>query len=156
MSPLIGRTLLSGTIASLAMAAALGAMARREGKSAIRSINATSHWYHGAKAGRARRADLPHTAVGFATHYGASLFWAALFEALRRRIPGRAPFRAAAVSALAAVVDYGLVPKRLTPGWERVLPPEAIALAYFAMALALGATRVEPENKRRAGSEGAP
>ena len=44
------------------------------------------------------------------------------------------------VLALAAFVDYVVVPKRLTPGWEKVVSPRSIALAYGAMAVALWAT----------------
>jgi hypothetical protein len=57
---------------------------------------------------------------------------------------GREPIRAseialsaAAVSALAAAVDYGITPKRFTPGWEEVLTKRSMADAYAAMALGL-------------------
>jgi len=41
------------------------------------------------------------------------------------------------MAAIAAAVDYGITPKRLTPGWELVLSKRAIALAYVAMAFGL-------------------
>jgi hypothetical protein len=47
--------------------------------------------------------------------------------------------KAALISALAAGVDYGLTPRRLTPGWENVLSKPAMALTYGAMALGLAA-----------------
>jgi hypothetical protein len=43
------------------------------------------------------------------------------------------------LSALAAFVDYLVVPKRLTPGWEKVVTPPSIGLAYGDMAVALWA-----------------
>ena len=44
---------------------------------------------------------------------------------------------AAAVSAIAAVVDYGLMPKRLTPGWEEPLPIRSVAGGFAGLALGL-------------------
>ena len=37
----------------------------------------------------------------------------------------------------AYVVDYHLVPSRLTPGWERQISPRALALVFGALALSL-------------------
>jgi hypothetical protein len=36
-------------------------------------------------------------------------------------------------------VDYAVVPRRLTPGWEAVLSKRAIAATYVMMALGLAA-----------------
>ncbi|WP_244607284.1 hypothetical protein [Bosea sp. CS1GBMeth4] len=134
----VANILVSGTAVSLATSAVLSVLARLEGRSAVQPVNSTSHWYWGEAAGRSRRLDAPHTIVGFATHHGASLFWACAYELLRRHPGRRAAFGdAVAVSTLAAVVDYAVVPKRLTPGWEKVVSPAAIGAAYAAMALAL-------------------
>ena len=133
--------LVSGTAASLAMTVALALLARKEQKSAVQPINSTSHWLHGEEAGSFRSVDLSHTAVGFGTHHVSALFWAAIFEtrlANRRQPTAVAILRDAAVmSAIAAAVDYGITPKRLTPGWEEVLSKRAIGIAYGAMALGL-------------------
>jgi hypothetical protein len=133
--------LVSGTAASLAMTVALALLARNEQKSAVQPINSTSHWLHGEEAGSFRSVDLSHTAVGFGTHHVSALFWAAIFEtrlANRRQPTAVAILRDAAVmSAIAAAVDYGITPKRLTPGWEEVLSKRAIGIAYGAMALGL-------------------
>lgn len=45
--------------------------------------------------------------------------------------------RAAAVTALAAGVDYLLVPRRFTPGFEAHLPRTSIVLVYVAFAAGL-------------------
>ena len=56
------------------------------------------------------------------------------------RPPSRAvPARGAATSAIAYVVDYHVVPRRLTPGFELRLPGAALAGIYAAMALGLAA-----------------
>src|SRR5438045_9328878 len=61
-------------------------------------------------------------------------------------VPSRPPRTAAALlrdacamSVIAAVIDYGATPKRLTPGWELVLSKRSIAATYVAMALGLAA-----------------
>ena len=136
-------TLASGIVAAASSAAGLALLARAEGKGALRPVNATSHWLNGDRAGAFEGADLVHTAVGYATHQAATLFWAAIFA---RWIAGGLPLgmlpmlgRASAVSALAALVDYRATPRRLTPGWELVLSKGSMAGAYVAMALGLAA-----------------
>jgi hypothetical protein len=85
--------------------------------------------------------DAKHSVTGLVTHQGACLFWATLFETLRANAPEAGPARivrdAIAVSTLAAVVDYGLVPKNLMPGWEEPLPIRSVAGAFAGLALGL-------------------
>ncbi|WAC27156.1 hypothetical protein [Ancylobacter sp. SL191] len=118
MHTLLIRSLISGTAASVVTSGVLAMLARLENRAAVQPLNATSHWYWGDAAGRSRELSFTHTAVGFLTHHAASVLWAGLFESARRLYPGRTALGdALAVSAFAAAVDYGLVPKRLTPGW---------------------------------------
>lgn len=141
MPAFVTRILLSGSAVSVATTIALSALARAEGKSPVQPVNSTSHWYLGEAAGRSRATDVRHTLGGFATHHAASLFWATIFEMIRAVRPARAAIGdAVAVSALAALVDYAVVPKRLTPGWEKVVTPRSIAIAYGVMAVALAAS----------------
>jgi hypothetical protein len=141
---LLRSSLVSGTVASAVSAAVLALLARAEGAAPIQPINATSHWLHGEEAGKVRDIDAKHTGTGFATHHAACVLWASLFETIRSTAPDAGPARvlrdAAAVSAVAAVVDYGLVPSRLTPGWEEPLPIRSVAggFAGLALGLALG------------------
>ena len=115
MLPLLTKALLSGSAVGVATTAALAALARAEGRHPVQPVNSTSHWYLGEAAGRSRAVDLRHSLLGYATHHGASLFWAAIFQALRRLSPKREPLvDALAVSAFAALVDYAVVPRRLT------------------------------------------
>src|SRR5690349_9800519 len=130
-SPTI-RALVTGTVAGLASATALALLARTEGKGALRPINATSHWLHGEKAGRCEELDAAHTLIGFATHYASTVFWALPFEFWRAR--QRAPSAGAILrgacmtSAVAAAIDYGVTPKRFTPGWELVLGKRSMVM----------------------------
>ena len=78
--------------------------------------------------------------MGFAANYGASVFWALLYEAMgrgRRRSRARALRDGALTSAIAYVVDYHVVPRRLTPGFELRLPASALAAVYGALAFGL-------------------
>lgn len=141
VTDLVTGTVLSGTAVALVTTALLSLVAQARGRHPVETINATSHWFWGDKEARTRAVDGRHTVLGFATHHLASMLWAALFQFVRRASPGRSPLTdAAGVSALAAVVDYAVVPKRLTPGWEKVVSPAAIALAYGAMVIGLIAT----------------
>lgn len=134
---------LSGSVASVVTTAALAALARAEGRGALQPTNSTSHWLHGESAGRVRSMDAAHTLTGYATHHASAVFWALPFEYwLQRRPPrtgGELLLDAAAMSAIAAAVDYGLAPKRFTPGWEDVLPTRSLVATYGALALGLAA-----------------
>ena len=133
--------LISGSIAGVATTVTLALLARAEGKGVLQPTNSTSHWLHGERAGAVQDADLAHTAVGYATHHGSAVFWAFPFEWWRSRSPDRSPAGiardACMMAAIAAAVDYGMVPKRLTPGWESVLSKRSIAATYVALAAGL-------------------
>jgi len=135
--------IVSGTAASLAMMVALALLAKKEQKGALQPLNSTSHWLHGEEAGFFRSMDLSHTAVGFGTHHLSALFWAVIFQtwlANRRKATVLLIVRdAALMSAIAAAVDYGITPKRVTPGWEEVLSKRSIGITYAVMALGLAA-----------------
>ena len=137
----VGGAAFSGSVAGASSVAALALLAVVEGKGAPQALNATSHWLHGPRAAEVDAFDLAHTGVGTATHLAATIFWAAFFEAWIIARPTKgvrdATVRAAAVSLLAAGVDYTITPKRFTPGWEYVLSKPAMALVYGAMAAGL-------------------
>jgi len=135
--------LATGSVASAITTAALAGLAKRRGRGVLQPTNSTSHWLHGERAGHEEKADLAHTGVGYATHHASSVFWAAPLEAWLAARPARNSAdilgRAVAVAGLAAFVDYVVVPKRLTPGWEAVLPPRDIVAVYGVLALGLAA-----------------
>ena len=141
---LLRNSLVSGSVASAVNAVVLGALGKAEGVSPVQPINATSHWLLGEDAGKVRDIDFKHTATGLGTHHAACVFWAMLFEIFRSAAPNAGPGRiardAVAVSVIAAAIDYGLMPKRLAPGWEEPLPIRSVAggFAGLALGLALG------------------
>ena len=135
--------LISGTAASLASTAVLTLLAKAEGKGALQPTNATSHWLHGDSAGSKADADVAHTLVGYGTHHASALFWAIPFHVWLESRPPRGGLEllrdASVMSAIAAAVDYGVVPRRVTPGWELVLSKQSMVMTYGAVALGLAA-----------------
>jgi hypothetical protein len=142
-SELLISTIVTGSVASVVSTVALGALAKIEGKSSFQPTNSTSHWLHGDAAGGHEGADLIHTAVGLATHHASALFWALPFEAWLASRPPRSSVEllrdAAVMSAIAGVVDYGIMPKRLTPGWELTLSKGSVVGAFASLAIGLAA-----------------
>jgi hypothetical protein len=137
---LLLRVLLSGTAAAAATALAASYSSRRNTGSYASALNATSHAVWGDEAARRNEFTWKYTGTGYALNYAGALFWALWYEALgwkRRRAPATALAEAAAVSAAAYVVDYHVVPRRLTPGFERRLPGRALAAVYVGLALGL-------------------
>ena len=136
-------SLVTGTIASVVSTAALAALAKAEDKSAAQPLNATSHWLHGDGAAAVTDVDAEHTGVGYATHHASAVFWAVPFEAWQHYRPAQSNGElirdAVVMSTLAAVVDYGLTPRRLTPGWELVLRKPSMIGAFAALAAGLAA-----------------
>lgn len=135
--------LLAGTVSGLVLAW----RGHTDAGSAAAPINAVSHWFWPQEA--LRRDDLSwrHTASGSAVHLGSSFFWALLYSGLRRQrrrpTPANAALDAVALTAVAALVDYRLVPQRLNPGFEQRLSRPSLGLVYagFALGLALGGLR---------------
>ena len=140
----VQRLSFSGSLAGLISMAALALGGRRDVGSALAPINAPSHWFWGDEALRRNGASAKYTLIGAATHNASSLFWAAFYELLRlrrrRRSAANALGDAAAITALAAVIDLKLVPERLTPGFERRLSRRSLTWVYvaFGAGLALG------------------
>jgi hypothetical protein len=141
-SRLLENAVASGALVCAVTAAVAAAAGARSSGSAVAPINAISHVVHGSSAARVRTIDFAHTALGLAINFGASAFWAGIYEAAFGRAAeqgalAKASAGAAAVSGLAYVTDYHLVPKRLTPGWEERLPARGLAIVYGALALCL-------------------
>jgi hypothetical protein len=136
MSSLFKRVLMSGVLAGTAAAIAVSLAGRRQAGAYAAPLNATSHIVWGDVAARRNALSVKYTATGTLLHYGAAVFWAALYELL----PGRAPLRAVVTAATAYVVDYHVVPRRLTPGFELRVSPRALAAVYGALALGFWAS----------------
>lgn len=140
------RAAISGTVASVLSTVALTALGKRESGSAFGPINAVSHWYWGERAAHKDGATVKYTLPGYLTHHGASVFWALVFERLfgrrARRDAGTALATGATVATLAAVVDYTITPKRLTPGYEKRLSVPSLVVVYAAFGVGLALTEM--------------
>jgi hypothetical protein len=135
---------LQGTLAGVLSGVVLLARGRTDAGSAAAPVNAVSHWIWPVSALQRDAASWRYTGSGAVTHYLASLFWAGIYRWLRgqhaRPDAVNALTDAAAVAAVAAVVDLKLVPQRFTPGFEHRLSKTSLVLVYggFAAGLALG------------------
>lgn len=131
--------LVSGTLAGLLSAAVLAAVGRRDAGSPVAAINAESHWLWGDESLRENRPTLRHTLAGIVTHQLSTVFWATLHALVRgdrgaaRRVP-QAILGGVATSAAAAAIDYTLMPKRLTPGFEHRLSTGSMVGVFAAIA----------------------
>jgi hypothetical protein len=138
--------LVEGTLASVLSAGLLALVGRRQAGSAAAPINAVSHWAWGDESLRQDGVTARHTLLGYVTHHLAAVFWSTLHARLWGRRPGAGTLPQALIgglvtSAAAAAIDYTLVPRRLTPGFEHRVSRGAMAGAFGAIALgvALGA-----------------
>jgi hypothetical protein len=131
----------SGSLAGLATILAVALSGLRETGRIAAPINATSHVLWGDEAGATDAVDVKHTLAGLLINGGAGIFWAFVHELwlrrLRRSDRAAAVASGAAVAGLAYVVDYHLVPRRLTPGWELRLSRRSVARGFIALGLGL-------------------
>jgi hypothetical protein len=133
-----------GLLAGLLSSAVLLWRSRADTGRPWSAVNAVSHWIWPREALRRNEPTLRHTVTGAVVHVASSVFWAAAYQWLRSRrlhhTPLNAAADAAAVTALAAVVDLAVVPKRLSPGFEQRLTRPSLGLVYagFGVGLAIG------------------
>ena len=132
--------LLNSVVATAATSATSSWLSFRETGHAAAALNATSHIVWGDAAARQDKADLRHTLVGAAINAAAMVSWASVQQLFFPRARGAisALGLGATVSGLAYVTDYYIVPRRLTPGFEKRLSPLALSGVYAALAGALG------------------
>lgn len=138
--------IVSGTLAGVFSAVVLAVTGKRETGSAVAAVNAESHWLWGDEALREDRPTLRHTLTGIVTHQLSTVFWGTLYALVRGKrkavhgVP-EALVGGLATSAAAALIDYTLVPKRLTPGFEHRLSTASMVGVFAAIAggIALGA-----------------
>lgn len=143
------RALVSGTVGGLATSAVAAFAGKRETASYAAPLNATSHILWGDEAARQDGASVKYTVTGFLLNHLAAIMWAAIHEvwvepamsrwSATRHLPATlvTTISGAAVAAGAYVTDYYLVPKRFTPGYEKRLSGQSLALIYGALALGL-------------------
>ena len=132
-------SIITGTLAGVLSAAVLAATGKRETGSAVAPINAESHWLWGDESLREDRPTLKHTLAGIVTHQLSTVFWATVYALVRgdRKAVHRVPeaiIGGVATSAAAAAIDYTLMPKRLTPGFEHRLSTGSMVGVFAAIA----------------------
>jgi len=142
----LARSPATGAAAGIAAVAAIALLGRRDSGSALAPVNAATHVVAGDAAGLVERATLRHTLPGLAINLGAGLWWALVFEKLfgeqvDQHGAAAAALGGAATAGLAFLVDYRLLPPRLSPGWELRLSKRSLLTSLGAMGagLALGA-----------------
>lgn len=144
----------AAALAAVLSAVVLGAAAVIQGEPPWLPLNATSHVLFGPEAAEFRGIDLTHTGLGLVIHLAAALFWAAvalLFARMGDRPSIILAWSAAlTTAAIAGIVDFGLMPARLTPGWELVLPPAGLFAALLAMGVGMALGMIHAERVSRA------
>ena len=157
---LIGRSLVSGTIAGLTTATAAALAGRYETASFAAPLNATSHIVWGDKAAWQNRPSMKYTMTGFLLNHASAIFWAGFYEKWFAPRPGEtnvSPLRpvigALVVTAGAYVTDYYLVPERLTPGFEKRLSNRSLAAVFGALALGLAISGFVGRRQAEQGAE---
>jgi hypothetical protein len=168
-------------VAGLATAVVATLAGKRETGSYAAALNATSHIIWGDRAGKQNVPSLKYTLTGFLLDYASAIFWAVLYEKLFGRAPvhrGRTidlqkvrsptPLRggslqqvpltkrilgAGAVTAVAYITDYHLIPKRFTPGFEKRLSGKSLAAIFVALGTGLVARDVIEAAKTESGGD---
>lgn len=127
-----------GAVAGLVCTLVLGLTCLAVGKPPVQVLNAASQWLWGREAGQLVGTTLSVTGVGLLTQWGAATFWAAIFRWVRRRLGSGRDLVAAMLVPLAAVVlDYGILPERLSLGWHLVLPLTGVLAGFVGLGLGL-------------------
>ena len=148
----LAQGVVAGSLASMLSIAGATFASRRQTGSGAAATNAISHWLWGNESLYRNRTTLTYTGVGYATHHAASVFWGTLYAVAAHdrpatRTPAGIALGALATSAFAAVVDYQVIPKRFTPGFEHRLSTGAMVGVYALLALGLGAGALAMRNR---------
>jgi hypothetical protein len=145
----------AGGLAAALSSAVVAITGKRDSGSAIAPFNAVSHWLWGDEAAQDESLSWRLTGVGTLSHVLSAAFWATLHAKVRPRVPPDQSAAAAmaggvATSAVAAFVDYKLMPRRVTPGFENRLSTTSMVAAFGAIAagVALGAILMDKARRR--------
>jgi hypothetical protein len=109
----------------------------RETGSPWAAINAICHIVDGDDVEQSQDWSPRSSLLGVFINGAAMSTWGILYEAVLAMAKVRSnPLTGAVAAASAYVVDYHVVPKRLTPGFEKVLPPKSLLSIYLALGIA--------------------
>ncbi|BBO34669.1 hypothetical protein [Lacipirellula parvula] len=142
LADFVARTLQTAAPATAATTAAVAACGALENDSSAAPVNAVSHIAWGDEAAEHDELSAKYTLTGAALNAAAITSWAAVYElgfgrAARNGNVSRALLGGVATAAAAYVVDYHVVPRRLTPGFEKRLSSPSMFAAYAALAASL-------------------
>jgi hypothetical protein len=106
-------------------------------------MNAVSHIAFGDEAAQHTELSARYTATGTALNTAAIFSWAAAYAGVMNMLPKQdvpsAIGAGVAVAAAAYVIDYYVVPRRLTPGFEKRLDGRSLFWIYSSLAAGLAA-----------------
>jgi hypothetical protein len=143
MGTWIKDTMTTGAVVATTTTAVAALLGRLESGSAAAPINAVSHILVGDDEDTGEQVDVKHTLAGAGLNAMAVTGWAAVHELFMPRT-GRPTVQRALVSgtataALAYITDYHVMPKRLTPGFEKRLSGAALFSVFATLAVFLAA-----------------
>lgn len=142
------RSVISGSIAGLGVMTTAALAGRKETGSWADPFNGTSHILWGDKAARMHGMQPQYTLPGLVLTHASAVFWAVMYEQFFGRKQGERSIASpvwqpllggVAIASLAYVVDYHLVPRRFTPGYEKHVSGRSLAAIFGALALGLAA-----------------
>ncbi len=128
---------------SVATVMAITAMAGFTAKPLHGPVQAISHIVFGKQAYEIENRNLTFMFVGFALNVFAMLMWSGVAElalhafGMPPRSVSIALLVASGVTVTAYFVDFHIVPKRFTPGFEHVLDKRALLVVYALLGVSL-------------------
>jgi hypothetical protein len=139
LKKVLGAALVSGSSASIASAVVVTIFSTIRRGAPAAGTNTASQWIWGEEAKRQETMSVKHTLTGYAIHHASALLWATCFEAwiAKSRHTAGVAAKAAATTAAAYIVDYKVVPARLSPGFERKVGKLGLIAVYTAFASGL-------------------
>ncbi len=132
----------SGLAAAVLSGLVLMVLALARSQSPVAPINATSQWLFGPRVASVGDVTVAETGVGLATHVASSVLWGGVTALAARWLgaerTGSLLLVGLGVAVVALILDYGLLPRRISPGWHLVLPWWAVGIGFLALGLGLG------------------
>jgi hypothetical protein len=136
---ILRRSAISGSMAALTSGATAACMSSANGNSVFATLNAVTHCLWPRTAYKQQALSARYTLTGAAIHLGSGIFWGVFFEMFRGSRRNLTPVvtSAATTAVMAYMVDYHVVPERVTPGFEAHVPRRSFPVIYAALGLGL-------------------
>jgi hypothetical protein len=138
LGKLLLRSAKTAAIATITITAAIMLVSKRETGSQWAAINDICHMADGDEKDQPVEFAPRETPLGLGLNASAIATWALGYEYFLGGVPlPSSAFWAALATTGIWIVDYRIVPKRYTPGFEKHLSPAAIAAVYATLAATL-------------------